>query len=179
MTPVLISAPTGDLAPLLVAAYGLSDREQAVTVLVLQGRSTQWRERSDGACNIAVGLAVVGSTVAPWEIAERSVGARGTVMELDSVATVHSSSTASPVGHRRRMFGQPPPALAGRCLVTRRLARASGSAAASNRRHDAEAPRRCGNTATAGPAASRLLPSVPPPMPTLIPDARIEVKRLG
>jgi hypothetical protein len=25
---------------------------------------------------------VVGSTVAPWEIAERSVGARGTVMEL-------------------------------------------------------------------------------------------------
>jgi hypothetical protein len=28
MTPVLISAPTGDLAPLLVATYGLSYREQ-------------------------------------------------------------------------------------------------------------------------------------------------------
>ena len=94
MTPVLISAPTGDLAPLLVAAYGLSDREQAVTVLVLQGRSTQWRERSDGACNIAVGLAVVGSTVAPWEIAERSVGARARKpMRPDRPARTASSTT--------------------------------------------------------------------------------------
>jgi hypothetical protein len=54
-------------------------------------------------------------------------------------------------------------------LSTPRLARASGSTAASNRRHDAEAPPRWGNTATAGPAASRLLRSVPPSMPTLIP----------
>jgi DNA-binding CsgD family transcriptional regulator len=39
---VIIEPPRpADLAPLLVAAYGLSDREQAVTALVLQGRSTR------------------------------------------------------------------------------------------------------------------------------------------
>jgi hypothetical protein len=70
--------------------------------------------------------------------------------------------------------GRPPPpqvrsAAVGGALSTPPLARASGSAAASNRRHDAEAPPRWGNTATAGPAASRLLRSIPPSMPTLIP----------
>jgi DNA-binding CsgD family transcriptional regulator len=39
---VIIEPPRpADLAPLLVAAYGLSDREQTVTALVLQGRSTR------------------------------------------------------------------------------------------------------------------------------------------
>jgi DNA-binding CsgD family transcriptional regulator len=39
---VIIEPPRpADLAPLLVAAYGLSDREQAVTALVFQGRSTR------------------------------------------------------------------------------------------------------------------------------------------
>jgi DNA-binding CsgD family transcriptional regulator len=39
---VIIEPPRpADLAPLLVAAYGLSDREQTVTSLVLQGRSTR------------------------------------------------------------------------------------------------------------------------------------------
>jgi DNA-binding CsgD family transcriptional regulator len=39
---VIIEPPRPDeLAPLLVAAYGLSDREQAVAALVLQGRSTR------------------------------------------------------------------------------------------------------------------------------------------
>jgi DNA-binding CsgD family transcriptional regulator len=39
---VIIEPPRpDDLAPLLVAAYGLSDREQAVTALVFQGRSTR------------------------------------------------------------------------------------------------------------------------------------------
>ena len=39
---VIIEPPRpADLAPLLVTAYGLSDREQAVTALVLQGRSTR------------------------------------------------------------------------------------------------------------------------------------------
>ena len=39
---VIIEPPRpADLAPLLVAAYGLSDREQMVTALVLQGRSTR------------------------------------------------------------------------------------------------------------------------------------------
>jgi DNA-binding CsgD family transcriptional regulator len=39
---VIIEPPRpDDLAPLLVAAYGLSDREQAVTTLVFQGRSTR------------------------------------------------------------------------------------------------------------------------------------------
>jgi DNA-binding CsgD family transcriptional regulator len=41
-TSVIIEPPRPDeLAPLLVAAYGLSDREQAVTALVFQGRSTR------------------------------------------------------------------------------------------------------------------------------------------
>ena len=39
---VIIEPPRpDDLAPLLVAAYGLSDREQAVAALVFQGRSTR------------------------------------------------------------------------------------------------------------------------------------------
>ena len=39
---VIIEPPRPDeLAPLLVAAYGLSDREQTVTALVFQGRSTR------------------------------------------------------------------------------------------------------------------------------------------
>jgi DNA-binding CsgD family transcriptional regulator len=39
---VIIEPPRPDeLAPLLVAAYGLSDREQAVAALVLRGRSTR------------------------------------------------------------------------------------------------------------------------------------------
>jgi DNA-binding CsgD family transcriptional regulator len=39
---VIIEPPRPDeLAPLLIAAYGLSDREQAVTALVFQGRSTR------------------------------------------------------------------------------------------------------------------------------------------
>jgi DNA-binding CsgD family transcriptional regulator len=39
---VIIEPPRpDDLAQLLVAAYGLSDREQAVTALVFQGRSTR------------------------------------------------------------------------------------------------------------------------------------------
>jgi DNA-binding CsgD family transcriptional regulator len=39
---VIIEPPHPDeLAPLLVAAYGLSDREQAVAALVFQGRSTR------------------------------------------------------------------------------------------------------------------------------------------
>ena len=39
---VIIEPPRPDeLAPLLVAAYGLSHREQTVTALVLQGRSTR------------------------------------------------------------------------------------------------------------------------------------------
>jgi DNA-binding CsgD family transcriptional regulator len=39
---VIIEPPRPDeLASLLVAAYGLSDREQAVAALVLQGRSTR------------------------------------------------------------------------------------------------------------------------------------------
>jgi hypothetical protein len=39
---VIIEPPRPDeLAPLLVAAYGLSDREQAVAALVFQGRSTR------------------------------------------------------------------------------------------------------------------------------------------
>jgi DNA-binding CsgD family transcriptional regulator len=39
---VIIEPPRPDeLAPLLVAAYGLSEREQAVTALVFQGRSTR------------------------------------------------------------------------------------------------------------------------------------------
>jgi DNA-binding CsgD family transcriptional regulator len=39
---VIIEPPRpADLAPLLVAAYGLSDREQTVTALVFQGRSTR------------------------------------------------------------------------------------------------------------------------------------------
>ena len=38
---VIIEPPRpADLAPLLLAAYGLSNREQMVTALVLQGRST-------------------------------------------------------------------------------------------------------------------------------------------
>jgi len=68
-----------------------------------------------------------------------------------------------------RRFAQPPPAWLGGALSPPRLARASGSAAASNRGHDADAPPRWGNTATAGPAASRLLRSAPPSMPRLIP----------
>jgi DNA-binding CsgD family transcriptional regulator len=39
---VIIEPPRpADLAPLLVAAYGLSDREQSVTALMLRGRSTR------------------------------------------------------------------------------------------------------------------------------------------
>jgi DNA-binding CsgD family transcriptional regulator len=39
---VIIEPPRPDeLAPLLIAAYGLSDREQAVAALVFQGRSTR------------------------------------------------------------------------------------------------------------------------------------------
>jgi DNA-binding CsgD family transcriptional regulator len=39
---VIVEPPRpADLAPLLVAAYGLSDREQAVAALVFQGRSTR------------------------------------------------------------------------------------------------------------------------------------------
>jgi DNA-binding CsgD family transcriptional regulator len=46
---VIIEPPRpADLAPLLVAAYGLSDREQAVTALVLQGRSTRQIARALG-----------------------------------------------------------------------------------------------------------------------------------
>ena len=90
-------------------------------------------------------------------------------LELDAGSHAHSSSTASrsataaacSLSRRRPWLGG--------ALSTPRLARASGSTAASNRRHDAEAPRRWVNTATAGPAASRLLRSVPPSMPTLIP----------
>jgi DNA-binding CsgD family transcriptional regulator len=46
---VIIEPPRPDeLAPLLVAAYGLSDREQAVAALVFQGRSTRQIARALG-----------------------------------------------------------------------------------------------------------------------------------
>jgi hypothetical protein len=58
--------------------------------------------------------------------------------ELDCVSHRSQQLHRLRVGHRRRMFAQPPPALAGRCLVHPTVAPASGSAAASNRRHDAD-----------------------------------------
>ena len=83
-------------------------------------------------------------------------------------ATAHSSSTASgsataaagSLSRRRPWLGG--------ALSTPRSARASGSAAASNRRHDAEA-REVGEHCDGRPGCIPAPPIRPPSMPTLIP----------